>query len=318
MTWRLGLATPAELYYTSPLFGYRGRPKRTMKATTTGSGDARDRGLLLTVFVQSLRAVPESLWTNRWLIRRLVMREIAARYRGSILGIGWALLTPVVLLAVYTFVFSVVFQARWQLDLGGKGNFALTLFCGLIVYQIFAECIGRAPNQLLENRAYIKKLIFPLETLAWVSIGTALFNMLLSLVVLLFAHLVIAGVPPLTSLLLPLILLPYVMILVGLIWLLSATGVYLRDLGQLVAVILPVLLFASAVFFPLSAVPQPYQTLVSLNPLVYVIEATRGIMLFGVLPSLLSYLFFVFGAAMVAWLGMVWFKLLRRGFADVV
>jgi lipopolysaccharide transport system permease protein len=227
-------------------------------------------------------------------------------------------ISPVILLTVYTFVFTVVFEARWQLDIGGRGEFALILFAGLIVYQFFAECIGRAPRLLLENPSYIKKVVFPLESLAWISVGAAGFGMVINFCVLVLAHLLLAGLPPLTLFLLPLILLPFVLMVVGLSWFLSATGIYLRDLGQFIGVILPLLLFASAVFFPIDAVPEPYRSWLYLNPLVHVIEMARGALLFGRVPSFIGFALFLGMGVLVAWLGLAWFSLTRRGFADVV
>lgn len=266
----------------------------------------------------SLFAIPASLWTHRSLIRRMVVREIDARYRGSVLGIAWALISPIALLAVYTFVFTMVFQARWQADIGNRGDFALNLFTGLIVFQFFSECVSRAPRLLLENVSYIKKIVFPLEILAWVAIGAAGFSVLMNLAVLLLAHVLLSGLPPLTALLFPLVLVPLTLLTVGITWWLAATGVYLRDLGQFVNVALPILLFGSAVFYPLSAVPEPYRAWLALNPLVPIIEMGRETLLLGSIPAPGKFLAFSFLSLAVAWLGLTWFRLTRRGFADVV
>ena len=266
----------------------------------------------------SLLALPISFWSQRNLIRRLVVREIAARYRGSVLGIAWALIGPIALLTVYTFVFTVIFQARWQAEIGNRGDFALNLFTGLIVFQFFSECITRAPRLLLENVSYITKIVFPLESLTWVAIGTAAFGVLMNLVVLLLAHLFLAGWPPATAFLFPLVMLPLLLITAGITWFLAATGVYLRDLGQLVSVVLPILLFGSAVFYPLQAVPEPYRGWIALNPLVPIIEMARETLLEGTIPALSGYVVLTVLGLLLSLLGLTWFRLTKRGFADVV
>jgi lipopolysaccharide transport system permease protein len=265
-----------------------------------------------------LLAIPLTLWNHRTLIWRLVAREIAARYRGSIFGLAWALLSPIVMLTIYTFVFTVVFQARWQADLGDRADFALNLFTGLIVFQFFNESMVRAPQLLLENVALIKKVVFPLECLAWVAVGSAGFGVLMNMVVLLAASVLLAGIPPVTALLFPVIMMPLVLLTVGLVWFLSATGVYLRDLGQVVAVVMPMLLFSSAVFFPLTAIPLPYRDWLALNPLVLIIETSREVLLTGTVPGIVTWGLLMVLSAAVAGLGLAWFRTTRRGFADVV
>ena len=175
-------------------------------------------------------AVFTGFWQHRRLILSLARREIESRYRGSFLGLVWSFLTPLLMLAVFTFVFSVVFQARWQVPVGGKGQFALLLFSGLIVFNIFAECINRAPGLVLEHATYVKKVVFPLEILPWVSLLGALFNVLASLVVLLVLYVMVLGAPPWTAILFPVIVLPLILLVMGLSWFLASVGVFVRDL----------------------------------------------------------------------------------------
>jgi len=137
-------------------------------------------------FPTSPKAMFESLWLNRSLIKVLVIREVAGRYRGSILGIFWSFFNPVFMLAVYTFVFSVVFKARWGLVNESRAEFSLILFAGLLIFNLFAECLNRAPSLILANTNYVKKVVFPLEILPWVAFGAALFHALVSLTVWLF------------------------------------------------------------------------------------------------------------------------------------
>lgn len=259
-----------------------------------------------------------TLWQHRELIYRLATREVAARYRGSLLGAAWAFVTPVLMLVVYTFVFSVVFKVRWDVETGNRGEFALVLFAGLIVFQFFSECISRAPALLLENVSYIKKVIFPLEALAWVSLGSAFFNAMVGIGVLLLVHVILLGTPPLTALWLPAVLFPLGLATLGGVWFLAPVGVFVRDVRQVIAVILPILMFLSPLFYPVSALPETMRTVIYLNPVTYIIEQTRNVLLFGVMPDLPGLGLYAVLALAVAWLGLAWFLLTKRGFADVV
>ena len=163
--------------------------------------------------------------TQRHLIFTLVRREVAARYRGAMLGNLWALFTPLFMLAVYTFIFSVVFKARWSGGSDSRSEFALVLFAGLMVFNLFAECFNRAPRLILDNVNYVKKVVFPLEILPWVALGSALVNLGISLLVWLAFYGVAFGVPPVTVLLFPLMILPLLLLVLGLSWALAALGV---------------------------------------------------------------------------------------------
>jgi lipopolysaccharide transport system permease protein len=259
-----------------------------------------------------------SFTENADLIMQLTRREIAARYRGSALGVAWSFVTPILMLAIYTFVFSVVFQTRWAVTLNSRFEFALVLFAGLIVYTLFAECIGRAPALMFENPSYIKRIVFPVEALAWVSVLNALFNAAIAFAILLAAYLFTVGVPPATAVLLPLVIAPLVLLILGSVWFLAATGVYLRDVRQLVGVILPVLMFASPLFYPISALPERFRGYMKLNPLATAMEQVRGIVLFGHLPDWTWLAISLALSLVVAWGGLVWFLVTKRGFADVV
>ena len=223
------------------------------------------------------------------------------------------------MLGVYTFVFSTVFKARWgDLEQAGSLGFAINLFAGLITYNIFAECATQAPMLILGNTNYVTKVIFPLETLSAVSVSAALFHACTSTLVLIAFELIAVQQVPLTVLLLPLVWLPYLLGCLAMSWLVSALGVFLRDLGQLIGVMVSMLMFMSAVFYPLSALPSALQTVLGLNPLVVVIEQSRRILVQGVAPSL-SYV--VLGFILMLCLCEISFRLFnkaRRGFADVL
>ena len=239
-------------------------------------------------FSASPREILASLWKNKGLIRNLVYREVAGRYKGSILGIFWSLANPVFMLMVYTFVFSVVFKARW--GAGGsdsKTEFALVLFAGLMVFNLFAECISKAPGLILANANYVKKVVFPLEILPWVSMGSAIFHFLVSLGVWLVAYLLFFGLPYWQILLLPIVLLPLVLFVMGLSWALASLGVYLRDIAQVIGVLITTLMFLTPIFYPASSLPPAYQTLIFLNPLTAPIEMVRDLMYWGKLPNVM-------------------------------
>ena len=189
-----------------------------------------------------------SFWRNRQLIVTLIQREVLGRYQGSMMGVLWSFITPLLMLTVYTFVFSVVFKARWSVESSSVAEFGMVLFAGLIMFNIFAECIGRAPVLILANVNYVKKVVFPLEILAWVSVGSALFHALISIFVWLVAYLILFGVPHLTVLLLPLVMLPLILLIMGLSWGLASIGVYLRDVTQFVGVLTTVAMFLSPIF----------------------------------------------------------------------
>ena len=273
------------------------------------------------VMVRALSSVQRTLrdaWSHRSLVAALTAREIAARYKGSTLGVLWAILLPLLMLATYTLVFSVVFRARWPSLGGSKGEFALVLFAGLLVFNLFAECVNRAPTLVLQNASYVKKVVFPLEVLPVVSLAAAVFNAALSYLVWQVFALFVFGIPPWTVLLLPLLLLPVCLFTLGLSWIAAALGVYVRDLAQLTAVVTGALMFLSPIFYPLSALPESYQPLLALNPLAGVIEAVRNALLWGKLPDTWTYLIQLLGSAVIAWVGLAFFQRMRKGFADVV
>lgn len=266
---------------------------------------------------------PLSMFKNLWRYRRLICsmayREIIGRYRGSIIGLAWSFFNPLLMLTVYTFVFSVVFKAKWNSDFGGgQGEFAVILFAGMIVFNIFAECFNRSPAMILSNANYVKKIVFPLEILPCVVLGNAIFHGVISLFVLFIAQLIVFHTIPWTFLFLPLIMLPFIFGLMGLSWILSAVGVYLRDLSQLVGLLTTVLMFTSPLFFPLSALPERLQPFLMLNPLAYFIEETRAVVIFGNSPSWWALGIAYVVTLLISFVGFAFFQKTRKGFADVI
>ena len=270
-------------------------------------------------FHSSPQEMVASLWRNKGLIRNLVHREVVGRYKGSVLGIVWSLVTPVFMLAVYTFVFSVVFKSKWGANgSDSKTEFALVLFAGLLVFNVFAECINRAPGLILANVNYVKKVVFPLEILPWVAMGSALFQFSVSFCVWLVAYVLFVGFPHWTVLLSPIVITPFVLFVMGISWALASLGVFLRDVGQIVGITVQVLMFMTPIFYPASALPEQFQSLIFLNPMTTPIEMMRDVMYWGNLPSFNLWLLGTFASATTAFLGFAWFQKTRKGFADVL
>lgn len=263
-------------------------------------------------------AMARSFFGNRVLIYQLAKREVISRYRGSLMGLAWSFFNPLLMLAVYTFVFSVVFNARWGLENAHKGDFAIILFVGILVHGIFAECVNRAPTLIIGNASYVKHVVFPLETLPWVAMGAALFHAMVSLVVLLLAQLLMRGVLPLSVLYFPLVLLPLMLFTMGLAWMLSALGVFVRDIGQMTGILTTILLFLAPVFYPVTALPEGIRKWIYLNPLTFIIEQAREVLIWGKAPDFIGLGKYTLFALVVAWLGYVCFQKMRRGFADVI
>lgn len=267
----------------------------------------------------TLPALARSLWRNRQLVWQMTRREVVGRYRGSVMGLAWSFFNPVLMLLVYTFVFSVAFKARW--GSGGeesKVNFTVILFVGMLVQGLFAECVNRAPGLILSNVNYVKKVIFPLEILPVVAMGSALFHTLVSLAVLLIALLLLNGAWHWTVLLLPLVLLPLIIATLGFAWLLASIGVFARDVSQTIGLLTTIMMFLSPVFYPVSALPEKYQSLIMLNPLTFIIEEARAILLFGHLPHWGGLAAYSVASLVGAWFGFWWFQKTRKGFADVL
>jgi lipopolysaccharide transport system permease protein len=260
-----------------------------------------------------------SLWRNRQLIAQMTKREVVGRYKGSVLGILWSFLNPLLMLVIYTFVFSVVFKSRWGVDPNEtKTQFAIVLFVGMIVHGLFAEVINRAPGLITSNVNFVKKVVFPLDILPSVAIGAALFHSLVSLGVLLIAFVLFNGYLNWTAILIPFVLLPLIILALGFAWMLASLGVFLRDLGQTTGIITMALLFFSPIFYPVTALPVELRPWIMANPLTFIIEQAREVLIWGHLPNWIGLGIYTLAATAVAWLGYVWFQKTRKGFADVL
>lgn len=260
----------------------------------------------------------KSLWQHKSLVLALAQRDVVGRYRGSIFGILWSFLNPLFMLMVYTFVFSVVFKARWGAQSDSRADFAINLFAGMIVFNLFSECVGRSASLIAHNANYVKKVVFPIEILPCVNLCSALFHGSISLLVWMLFFVCYRGFPFVEGLALPLVLLPLLILTLGLSWLIASLGVFLRDISQVISLAISVLLFVSPVFYPISAVPGSLQWLMRLNPISESIEQVRGVLLFGQLPNPFIYGAHLAFSLLITWGCFAWFQKSRRAFADVL
>lgn len=266
-----------------------------------------------------IEQVVRQCWLQRQLFLKLLKRDFAERYRGSYLGVLWSLLLPLLSLLVFTFFFGVIFQMRWAGQAGGSlADFALALFVGLALYNFLAECLNRSPGLILAHPNYVKNVVFPLEMLPLVTVTSTLILLTVTLLVILLLQATLGDGLAWTVLLLPVVVLPLVLFMLGLSWFLASLGVYIRDIQQLIVPLVQLMMFMSPVFYPISALPDSFRPWLQLNPLALVIEQTRGIVLFGQPPAWTPYLYCLGAGLLVALLGVYWFARTRRGFADVL
>jgi len=260
-----------------------------------------------------------SLWDHRNLVLQLTKRDILARYKGSMIGLAWSLVNPVLLLCTYTFVFSVVFKVQWENEKpDSNSQFAVLLFMGMIVHGLVSELLMRAPMLIVSNSNYVKKIIFPLEILTIVAMGASLFQAIVSLLVLTSALWILNGFVPWTVVFLPIVFLPLIMLSLGVAWVLASLGVFLRDISQPIGLAMTILLFLSPVFYPVSALPDYIQAWVMLNPLTFVIEQSRIVLIFGRLPDFAGLGIYSLISLIIVWAGYALFQKTRRGFANVL
>ncbi|MBL8688535.1 MAG: ABC transporter permease [Rhodospirillaceae bacterium] len=258
------------------------------------------------------------LWRNRALLAAMTRREIESRYRGSALGFLWSLATPLLTLVVYTFVFSVIFRVRWGASTAGHGEFALVAFAGLLVFTCFSDCVTRAPTLVLAQANMVKKVVFPVQILPAVILGGALFHLLIATAVLLVIAAFLGFTPGITALAFPLVLAPLLLGILGITWAVSAAGVYFRDLGQAIGLLVTLLMFLIPIFYPIGAVPEAFRPIITLNPLAILVEEARGVLLWGRSPDWVQLAWVGLLGWAVAWGGYLFFMKLRRGFSDVL
>jgi lipopolysaccharide transport system permease protein len=271
-------------------------------------------------FVAGSLELWRTVWQHRDITVRMIRREISSRYLGSMLGATWSILQPLILLCVFTFAFNVVFRSRWVSPsaAGEETSFAVAMFIGYILFNLFSEPVSRAPALVVNHANYVKRTIFPLEILPVVVVGSALCNAASAFLVWVLLLTLVQQSVPWTILLLPAVVLPLVLMVTGLVLVLSSLGVFIRDLAQVTAPATMALLFLSPVFYPVSAVPPHIQAWMYANPLTCLIEEARKVAIFGELPDWgLIAICGLLGLVM-AQLGYLWFMRTRRGFADVL
>ena len=269
-------------------------------------------------FPVSPAAFVRHLWAYRDLLMQMTERDTRSRYRGTAGGIVWSVFHPILMLAVYVFFFGQVFPAKWPVASERPADFALILFVGLLLHGFFTEAVMRAPAVVVGQPNLVRKVVFPLDLLPVVAVGSAIFHLLVGLAILLVFHFVVRGVPPVTALMLPIVIAPLVVCTLGIAWALASLGVYLRDVAHVVPVVCAVLLFLSPVFFPADVLASPYRELVSLSPLTVPITQARDVLLWGRWPDPVAYAIYAAISLAVAWMGLFWFQGTRKGFADVL
>ena len=260
----------------------------------------------------------KTLVRNKSLVWELSKREVLGRYRGASFGLAWSVISPFLMLGVYAFAFGSVLKSRWPHETGGAHPYAVILFIGLILHGFFAECLMRAPNLVVGNPNFVKKVVFPLDLLPWPMLFSALFHALMNLVVLALMMLFLEHRLSLMMLFLPLVFAPFALITLGLSWMLASLGVYLRDIGQVMPVVCTALLFLSSAIVPISILPSELQTLFHLNPLTFFIDEARQVALVGRAPDWGELGLATLGGLVVCWLGHTWFRATQKGFADVL
>ena len=260
-----------------------------------------------------------SLMRHRNRIIQMSKREIIGRYKGSLLGVFWSFVTPLLMLVVFTFVFGEIFQSKWPNSKATGGlDFAVPLFAGFLIYTFFAECISRAPGLITGNVNYVKKVIFPLEILVVTSLLAALFHLLAAYIILIALILFSGWELTWSMLLLPVIFLPFMFLVLGFSWVLAALGVYLRDISHIIGPILTAMMFLSPVFYSLDSVSQKFLFIYYLNPLTLIIEEGRSVLLYGNMPDLSLLAIYTIISLIFFWLGYSFFQKTRKGFADVL
>jgi len=254
----------------------------------------------------------------RSLTFELAKRDVLGRYRGASFGLLWSLISPFLMLCVYTFAFGFLMKAKWPEVAGGVHHYSIILFIGLIVHGFFAECLTRAPTLVTSNVSYVKRVVFPLEILPWPAVFSALFHAGMNLIVFALLRLALEGTVNWTMIFLPAVFLPLVFITLGVCWIFAALGVYLRDISQVTGVLATAMLFMSSAMIPVQSLPPSYRVLFELNPLTFIINQARGVALWGDMPDWRGLALYSVGGLALMYLGYGWFVTTKRGFADVL
>jgi len=269
-------------------------------------------------FLNPIRAL-KNIRAHKDLLFQLVVREIRGLYRGSYLGMVWSVLTPLFMLAIYTFIFSVVFKAKFGTAPNeSRLEFAMALFCGLIPFNVFTQCISEAPSLIILNTNYVKKVVFPLEVLPMTILGRTLFEGFISFAILIAGVTAFIRPPSLAFLALPLVFLPLIFWSLGISWFFASLGVFIRDLAHAVDILIRVLFFLTPIFYPISKVPPSFRFFLRLNPLTLIVGDFRSIIIFGRFPDWTLWGIGVTTSFLTMMAGYWWFMRAKHAFADVL
>jgi lipopolysaccharide transport system permease protein len=272
------------------------------------------------IFCWPLAAIRKCL-KYRELIFQLTSREISQRYQGTYLGVIWSFITPLLMLLIYTFVFSIIFRARWGDHIHtaqGMAQFAVTLYAGLIPFVVFGESVNRAPTLILGVPNYVKKIVFPLEILPVAVVGGILVHSLFSIGILIVLAYVLTGTGSYTFFLLPLVYIPLIFLCLGLSWFLASLGVYARDIRNGVEILVQMLMFLSPVFYPAEMVPEQFRTVLRINPLTSILDNFRRVLLWNEYPDWTFWGIWTAVTLLLAVLGYLWFMRTKDGFTDIM
>jgi lipopolysaccharide transport system permease protein len=264
------------------------------------------------------------VWQPLWelparadLIFSFAKRDLLGRYKGSALGIAWAVLTPVVMIAIFTFIFAGIFGARFGIN-DSHWDYALYLFCGLLPWSMFQETVQQSSNTIVANANLVKRVVFPLETLPAAQAFAAVGNQLFATIALLIATIVIRQNLQLTALWLPVLLIPQLLFALGAAWLIASLGVFLRDIAQGITLLLMAWMYLTPIIYPESIVPERFRWFIGINPFTALIRSYRRIFLDGLPPDWRGLLYFTLIALVVFIFGYWWFARTRKNFADVI
>jgi lipopolysaccharide transport system permease protein len=260
------------------------------------------------------------------LLKQFARREVEARHKGTLLGAAWTVFNPLIQLLIYTFIFGVVFAMKWGRlegagasdDAPNPGEFALTFFAAYVAFTVFQECATKAPGLIADRPNLVRKVVFPLEVLPVSVLLAQLFYAAIGVSLLLIATFITTGRISPTVWLFPVVCIPLSMFALAAAWLLSALGVYIRDLKQVVPVLTQMLFFATPIFYPIKNVPEQYRPVMEANPFTSLVEMTRQTLLWGEAPNWRTWGMLTLGGAVAMQLAYAWFMRARRGFADVV
>ncbi len=318
------MARTCRLPVTSGIYCHTGAAGAGWKAVQLAAGVARTRERLQQLMQTDYRLADplspyRALARNFGLVVQMAKRDVAARYRGSFMGMLWTFFNPLLMLSIYTFVFGVIFHSRWDAQVTSPIAYSIILFAGLNISTMFSECASKGATLIVDNTNFVKKVVFPLESLSWSVLGAALFHLFISTLALLAIELIAVHRIPWTIVYFPIVIAVFLPFVAGAVWLLASLGVFLRDLKQAIVIITSALLFVAPIFFPLSLIhSRALKILMYMNPLTVIAMASQNVLFLGRPPRWDHLILYAVLACLFAWGAFVWFQRTRKGFADVI